>query len=103
MSDTKSERLWDNLWTATGASYTFNVCTNVASEYYHSYKNIDPMAMMDFYNYYMTLADTRVADWPLMGSPFPTLLITLCYLIVVLFGPSWMENRKPYGLLPMIR
>ncbi len=101
---TTTERLWDHLWTASGASYTFNVCTNVASEYYHrTYKNFDITAVTELYDYYMYLADKRVADWALMSSPFPTLIITTCYLIVVLKGPSWMENRKPWSLLPVIR
>ena len=39
-------------------------------------------------------ADARVADWPLMSSPWPTVTVTLTYLIVVAVGPSLMNCRS---------
>lgn len=49
------------------------------------------------------LADPRVADWPLMDSPFPTLAMVTVYLLsVVVIGPSLMANRKPFQLNKII-
>jgi len=41
-------------------------------------------------------ADSRVSDWPLMSSFWPTISITATYLIVVKLGPSLM-NLRPHG------
>lgn len=50
-----------------------------------------------------TLEDPRVADWPLMDSPFPTLAMVVVYLLsVVIVGPSLMANRKPFQLNKII-
>lgn len=47
----------------------------------------------------MFISDPRVADWPMMSSPFPVLLIILAYLLFVLhLGPRFMQNRTPYSL-----
>ncbi|CAB0012652.1 unnamed protein product [Nesidiocoris tenuis] len=43
--------------------------------------------------------DPRTRNWPLMSSPFPTLLICLSYVYLVkVVGPKFMENRKPFQL-----
>ncbi|XP_066996656.1 very long chain fatty acid elongase AAEL008004 isoform X1 [Anabrus simplex] len=43
--------------------------------------------------------DPRTSNWPLMSSPFPTLLICLLYVYLVkVIGPRLMENRKPFEL-----
>lgn len=42
--------------------------------------------------------DKRVADWPLMQSPIPTVALILLYLSTVHFGPQIMKNRKPFQL-----
>lgn len=34
-----------------------------------------------YYNYLMSLGDKRVENWGLMYSPFPTIFITVAYLI----------------------
>jgi hypothetical protein len=40
-----------------------------------------------------------VKDWPLMGSPFPTLAICLSYAYCVkLLVPRIMDSRKPMNL-----
>lgn len=40
-------------------------------------------------NIYGVLSDPRVADWPLMGSPIPLLVILSIYLFVVyVVGPA---------------
>ncbi|XP_074036572.1 very long chain fatty acid elongase AAEL008004 [Leptinotarsa decemlineata] len=45
------------------------------------------------------ISDPRTADWPLMQSPVPTLMMVLGYLYVIIFlGPRMMENRKPFKL-----
>ncbi|KAG5668584.1 hypothetical protein PVAND_016520 [Polypedilum vanderplanki] len=62
----------------------------------------------------MDLSNILSLDWkgkyfyvdlfPLMGSPYPMLLIFISYLIFVLFiGPMWMKNRPPYNLLEVLR
>lgn len=44
-------------------------------------------------------ADPRVNDWPLMDSPFPTLIMVITYLYIVTYlGPKVMTNRKPFRL-----
>ncbi|KAF2356162.1 ELO family [Trinorchestia longiramus] len=48
------------------------------------------------YNWSMSHADTRVADWPLMASPVPTLVLAGSYLIMVKQGPVLMQDRKPF-------
>lgn len=43
--------------------------------------------------------DPRVNDWPLMDSPFPTLIMVITYLYIVTYlGPKVMANRKPFKL-----
>ncbi|KAF4532048.1 hypothetical protein B566_EDAN015574 [Ephemera danica] len=49
------------------------------------------------------LADPRVADWPLMESPVPTVLMVATYLYIVIhLGPKLMANRKPFKLRPVL-
>lgn len=53
----------------------------------------------DFYNKTMESGDDRVADWPLMNSPWPTLAICLSYVYVVKsLGPAIMKDRAPLQL-----
>lgn len=40
--------------------------------------------------------DPRVTDWPLMDGPGVTFLLTVLYLIVVKYGPSFMASRQPF-------
>ncbi|XP_063227114.1 very long chain fatty acid elongase AAEL008004-like isoform X2 [Bacillus rossius redtenbacheri] len=58
----------------------------------------------DYYDYVTyKLADQRVKDWPLLGSPVPLLLIVGTYLYVIrVAGPWFMRNRKPYALKNVI-
>ncbi|XP_076749958.1 very long chain fatty acid elongase 7 [Xylocopa sonorina] len=58
------------------------------------------VGFLETYRYIMEdAADSRVADWPLMASPFPLLGIVSIYLAFVLrLGPLYMKNRKPYHL-----
>lgn len=96
-----SEKLLDHLWTVTGASYTFNVCTTAASD---SYRDLGRgwQSLLHLYAYLMDLADPRVKDWPLMNSPWPTVAIVFTYLYLVYAGPRYMANRKAYELKPLI-
>jgi len=41
----------------------------------------------------VVFADHRVSDWPLMSSVWPTIGLTLTYLIIVKIGPSLMDRR----------
>ena len=47
-----------------------------------------------YYKYLLSLGDRRVESWPLMTSPFPTIALTLSYLLVrtSLYNPLF--NRK---------
>ncbi|XP_065557065.1 very long chain fatty acid elongase 4-like [Artemia franciscana] len=54
--------------------------------------------LSDFYSWSMSIADPRVESWFLMQSPWPTLAITLVYLLVVSYGPKYMSARKPFSL-----
>ncbi|CAL1268630.1 unnamed protein product [Larinioides sclopetarius] len=54
---------------------------------------------VQFYNHTFENADPRVADWPMMHSPFPTLIICLSYVYIVKYlGPSLMKNREPLDI-----
>uniref|UniRef100_A0A023F4L2 Elongation of very long chain fatty acids protein n=1 Tax=Triatoma infestans TaxID=30076 RepID=A0A023F4L2_TRIIF len=47
--------------------------------------------------------DPRTSNWPLMSSPFPTLVICLSYIYLVkVLGPKLMENRKPFQLKELL-
>eukprot|EP01122_Echinamoeba_exundans_P007537 TRINITY_DN2342_c0_g1_i1.p1 TRINITY_DN2342_c0_g1~~TRINITY_DN2342_c0_g1_i1.p1 ORF type:complete len:277 (-),score=42.86 TRINITY_DN2342_c0_g1_i1:162-992(-) len=70
---------------------------NITAELAGHYK-----AMRAGYAYYIERADTRVADWPLMGSPLGTILLDIAYLIVVIGGMSFMRDRKPFSLKPVV-
>ncbi|CAG2055264.1 unnamed protein product, partial [Timema podura] len=49
------------------------------------------------------VADPRVKNWPLIGSPVYLLVIIALYLFFVLVaGPKFMENRRPYNLKKII-
>ncbi|GFR68975.1 elongation of very long chain fatty acids protein, partial [Elysia marginata] len=52
----------------------------------------------EFYDWAFTVADKRVADWPLMWGYTPTLVITALYLVAVYVGPRIMANREPIKL-----
>lgn len=58
--------------------------------------------MAIIYFYLFNLTDERVKNWPLMSSPFPTLGIVLCYLIIVKLGPWFMEDRKAYEMRALL-
>jgi GNS1/SUR4 family len=42
------------------------------------------------------LADPRIRDRPFMGSPWPLIVYTICYVALVGFLRHWMEPRNPY-------
>lgn len=51
------------------------------------------------YERLMSQADPRVADWPLMSGPLPTMVICLCYVLTVkVIGPRFMKNRQPFDM-----
>ncbi|XP_050431731.1 elongation of very long chain fatty acids protein AAEL008004-like [Adelges cooleyi] len=48
--------------------------------------------------------DSRTNEWPLVQGITPTLTCVAVYLYVVLYlGPKFMENRKPYNLMTIIK
>lgn len=47
----------------------------------------------------LPISDARVKEFPLMDTPIPTAAFILCYLAwVVVIGPLYMRDRKPYNL-----
>nr|CAD7267403.1 unnamed protein product [Timema shepardi] len=57
-------------------------------------------AVVDGYKKFMeTKSDPRTADWFLMSSPMPLLIILISYLYFVnKAGPRYMKDRKPHDL-----
>ncbi|XP_063230381.1 very long chain fatty acid elongase AAEL008004-like [Bacillus rossius redtenbacheri] len=55
---------------------------------------------VEFYKYVNDdLADARSKDWPLVGSPWPVLAITLAYTHFCLrLGPRLMRDRQPFDV-----
>eukprot|EP00056_Hartaetosiga_gracilis_P021732 m.26088 g.26088 ORF g.26088 m.26088 type:complete len:299 (+) comp9237_c0_seq1:18-914(+) len=49
-----------------------------------------------WYDWMMSEADPRTADWMLMSSPLPTLAGSAAYLIIVSLGIQFMKNRQPF-------
>ena len=47
-------------------------------------------------------ADPRVADWFMMQSPIPTIILVILYLVIVYIGPKLMKNREPFDLKPIL-
>lgn len=63
--------------------------------------NIIYDGLMHLYNNYkwtLTFADRRVADWPLMSSPLPTIILITFYLLTIRWGPQLMSNKEPFQL-----
>ncbi|RZC37178.1 elongation of very long chain fatty acids protein 4 [Asbolus verrucosus] len=54
--------------------------------------------ILDYYEWVLSLSDSRTKGWPLVDSPGPTLVYTLIYLFIVWIGPKLMKNRKPFKL-----
>ena len=103
MSEDGNEKMLDHLWTVVGASsgYTFNVCTMAASD---SYRDLGRgwQSVVHFYDHLMDLGDPRVAEWPLMASPWPTCVLIIAYLYLTNCGPAYMSSRKPLELRPLL-
>ncbi|XP_055312665.1 elongation of very long chain fatty acids protein 4-like [Sitodiplosis mosellana] len=53
---------------------------------------------IDFYEWTLSLSDTRTKGMLFVDSPTPTILLTLGYLLIVYIGPKIMRNRKPFEL-----
>ncbi|XP_076462561.1 very long chain fatty acid elongase 4-like [Babylonia areolata] len=45
--------------------------------------------------YHVSAGDPRVSEWPLMRNPEWMVLLTCGYLLVVKYGPAFMEHRQP--------
>ncbi|KAG9510993.1 Elongation of very long chain fatty acids protein 4 [Fragariocoptes setiger] len=50
------------------------------------------------YDWIYSYADPRVDNWPMMGSPFPTVAIFITYLLITRYAPAYMKDRKPFKL-----
>ena len=93
-----AEEIFGQLWTfPAGVSYTFNACTSAATDPSKGLENL-----ISTYDYLMDLGDPRVANWPLMSSPWATAFIVIMYLLLVRWGPIFMANRKALELRPII-
>lgn len=51
------------------------------------------------YSLYLPIPDNRSKAYPLVDNPIPTVALVLIYLsIVMVIGPLWMRDRKPFNL-----
>ncbi|CAM1304965.1 ELOVL4 (predicted) [Pycnogonum litorale] len=61
--------------------------------------------LSSIYSMYATIlenSDSRVSEWFLMSSPLPTVLLSIIYLMMVVFGPKFMSDRQPYNVRPIL-
>ncbi|XP_068898150.1 very long chain fatty acid elongase AAEL008004-like isoform X1 [Tenebrio molitor] len=50
-------------------------------------------------NFFDEHGDPRIAQWPMMSTPLPSIVISLVYIYFAKFlGPQLMKNRKPFQL-----
>ncbi|KAJ3641334.1 hypothetical protein Zmor_027846 [Zophobas morio] len=54
--------------------------------------------LYSYYEWTLSLSDSRTRGWPLVDSPGPTAVYTAIYLFIVWVGPKLMKNRKPFRL-----
>lgn len=47
-------------------------------------------------------SDKRVENWLLMATPIPVTMFFLAYIAIVLIGPRFMENRKPFNIKTLL-
>ena len=52
--------------------------------------------VMEFLEIEFLVSDKRVANWFLMSSYMPTLLLTVMYLLSIYVGIALMKNREPF-------
>ena len=57
---------------------------------------------LQFWDWALSISDPRVKDWLFMGSVWPTVYLTIAYILVSNLGPKIMESRKPYDLKPFM-
>jgi hypothetical protein len=96
----ESEKLLE-MWTM--ASYNLSQPLSLVADFGYQYVSSTWTPVRDLYSYWMSLGDPRVKDWMLMGSPWPTVGITLFYLYTCIWGPQhFMGNRKPLDVKPLI-
>ncbi|XP_064624277.1 very long chain fatty acid elongase 4-like isoform X1 [Lineus longissimus] len=51
-----------------------------------------------FYEDALEKGDPRVESWFLMKNPIPVFVIFILYLLMVKYGPKFMQNREPWNL-----
>lgn len=56
------------------------------------------LSWYDTYQYYMSIGDKRVENWPLMATPWPTLGFIVLYGVALVVIKKVMANRPPYKL-----
>lgn len=47
-------------------------------------------------------SDKRVENWLLMATPIPVTMFFLAYIAIVLIGPRFMANRKPFNIKTLL-
>lgn len=57
---------------------------------------------LQFWNWALSISDPRVKDWLFMGSVWPTVYLTIAYIVIANVGPKIMEKRKPLDLKPLM-
>ncbi|KAN0008617.1 hypothetical protein ACTFIU_009342 [Dictyostelium citrinum] len=63
------------------------------------------MFLVDYYNYlserydyYLTLRDERVLNWPLINRPHEMIYLVIGYYAIIFFGQKIMKKQKPFEL-----
>ena len=83
--------------------FNSDVFSEVMVLYTTTTQNCTLQSVRETYQYYMELGDKRVEEWPLMGSPFPTIVLTALYLAMCRFGPRIVpKSGVPWDLRPFI-
>lgn len=53
---------------------------------------------------FLNFLDPRTNEWPMVQGVTTVIACASVYLYLVLYlGPKFMENRKPFNLLPIIK
>lgn len=53
---------------------------------------------LKFWDWAISISDPRVRNWLFMDSVWPTVYLTISYVLISNVGPKIMEKRKPYDL-----
>ena len=83
--------LHKNNWTS------LNFAAQLPEQYKHVTANVTQT-----YQWLMSLGDPRVADWPLMASPWPTAAISIAYVLMCLYVPKTFKGLAKETVTPLL-